>query len=223
MNLPTLHPATLPFLKEVADHNSRKYFATVKPLYHDILSQIEFFAKELIIKLNIRDEEAKLVDVKTCMFRIYRDARRLKEGDQIYKNNFGFVLSPRGKKDTNAGYYIHLEPGHCMFAGGIYRPRPNDLLKLRTKLSKQWKEYLKLTQDKKFIEHFGQVTGEISTKIPRGFDKDVAYPELVKRKQHLIYHRYTDEEIVRPDFFEKVREDCKTAKNWFDRLNSIER
>jgi len=74
-----LHPATLPFLREVQEHNSRKYFETVKPLYQDILISVQDFAKALIEKLDIRNEQGTLVDIKDCMFRIYRDARRLKE------------------------------------------------------------------------------------------------------------------------------------------------
>lgn len=217
----TLHPALLPFLHEVQAHNSRKYFETVKPLYQDILISVQDFAKVLIEKLEIRDEHDKLVDVKDCMFRIYRDARRLKDGDQIYKNNFGFVLSPRGKKDTNAGYYIHLEPGNCMFAGGIYRPRPEDLLKLRQKLSTRWDEYLALTQNKEFVWRFGRVSWTTSTNIPRGFAKDITYPELVKMKQHLIYHQYNDEDITKAEFFDRILDDCRIAKPFFDRLNNI--
>lgn len=216
-----LHPATLPFLREVQEHNSRKYFETVKPLYQDILISVQDFAKALIQQLDIRNEQGTLVDIKDCMFRIYRDARRLKEWDPIYKNNFWFVLSPRGKKDTNAGYYVHLEPGNCMFAGGIYRPRPEDLLKLRQKLANKGDEYLKLTQNKEFIWRFGRVSWTTSTNIPRGFAKDIAYPELVKMKQHLIYHQYNDEDITKADFFDRILDDCRIAKPFFDRLNDI--
>lgn len=217
----TLHPATLPFLREVQEHNSRKYFETVKPLYQDILISVEDFAKQLIQKLDIRNEQGKLVDVKDCMFRIYRDARRLKEWDQIYKNNFWFVLSPKGKKDTNAGYYIHLEPGHCMFAGGIYRPRPDDLLKLRQKLSTRGDEYLALTHNKEFIWRFGRVSWTTTSVMPRGFGANTEYPELVKMKQHLIYHQYNDEDITKAEFFDRILDDCRIAKPFFDRLNNI--
>ena len=180
-----LHPATLPFLREVQEHNSRKYFETVKPLYQDILISVQDFAKALIQQLDIRNEQGTLVDIKDCMFRIYRDARRLKEWDQIYKNNFWFVLSPRGKKDTKGD------------------------------------EYLKLTHNKEFIWRFGRVSWTTSTNIPRGFAKDIAYPELVKMKQHLIYHQYNDEDITKADFFDRILDDCRIAKPFFDRLNDI--
>lgn len=216
-----LHPATLPFLVEVADHNSRKYFETVKPLYQDILISVQDFAKGLINELDIRNDAWELVDVKKCMFRIYRDARRLKEGDQIYKNNFWFALGPNGKKDTSAGYYIHLEPGNCIFAWGIYRPTPEQLLKLRQKLSVSGDEYKSLIQQKEFIRQFGRVSGTTTNMMPRGFTKDTPYLELIKMKQHLIYHRYTDEDIVKPDFFKKILTDCRAAKAWFDRMNDL--
>jgi hypothetical protein len=39
------------------------------------------------------------------------------------------------------------------------------------------------------------------------------------KKQHLIIHHYTDEEILSEDFFDRLIEDCKIAKPFFDFIN----
>ena len=220
-NSPVIHSATFEFLKAINEHNSRKYFASIRPLYDQVLEDITIFCQQLINTLAEHDSSLQWLQAKDCLFRIYRDARRIKEWDPLYKNNFGFHIGKDGKKWTDAGYYVQFQEGNCLLAGGIYRPTPEQLLKLRQKISLHGDEYLKITQKKEFVWRFGEIQWTITTKIPRGFPKDINYPDLVKRKQHLIYHRYEDAEVVREDFFEKITKDCNIAKQRFDRLNDI--
>gem|GEM_PF-7054016 len=57
MSMPVLNSATIPFLREIKEQNTRKYFAIVKPLYQDILSQMNNFCQHLIDDLDIKDSE----------------------------------------------------------------------------------------------------------------------------------------------------------------------
>ena len=86
--MPSLHPATLEFLKAINEHNSRKYFASIRPLYDQIINDLEVFCQGIIDVLSNTDPRLRGVTAKSCLFRIYRDARRIKDGDPIYKNNF---------------------------------------------------------------------------------------------------------------------------------------
>ena len=75
----TIHPALFEFLKAIREHNSRKYFASIRPLYDDILSNWQDFVKALAHEFTNHDSTFAHLDPKKCLFRIYRDARRLKE------------------------------------------------------------------------------------------------------------------------------------------------
>lgn len=222
MSMPVLNSATIPFLREIKEQNTRKYFATVKPLYQDILSQMNNFCQQLIDDLDIKDSGWKRLLAKDCLFRIYRDARRLKEGDLLYKENFWFRIGQNGRKWTDAGFYLHLQPGTCLLGWGIYRPTSEQLFALRQKLSDHGDEYLKLIQKKEFVWQFGEVEGSITKVMPRGFDSTDPYADLIKRKQHLIYQQYTDEDITKDNFYDRVFYACKTTKPWFDRMNEKE-
>jgi uncharacterized protein (DUF2461 family) len=84
---PILHPALFKFLDAIREENSRKYFASIRPLYDDIWFNLQTFFDEMIQELAKNEPDLAEVESKKCLFRIYRDARRLKDGDPIYKNN----------------------------------------------------------------------------------------------------------------------------------------
>lgn len=93
-----LHHATLEFLRAINEHNSRKFFGTIRPLYDEIWENLNEVCQELITQIAKIDPDYAELQPKDCLFRIYRDARRLKDGDPIYKNNFGMAIAPGGKK-----------------------------------------------------------------------------------------------------------------------------
>lgn len=74
----TIHPALFEFLNTIQEHNSRKYFASIRPLYDDIMHDRQGFIKALAKEFTNSDPSFAELDVKKCLFRIYRDARRLK-------------------------------------------------------------------------------------------------------------------------------------------------
>lgn len=217
--MPILHPATFWFLQSIKEHNTRTYFSLVKPVYQEINDSVVEFCDKLIWRLKENDPSLWSVTAKQCMFRIYRDARRLKEWDLIYKQNFWFAIWPNGKKDTTAWYYTHLQSWESFFWGGIYRPEPYQLKNLRNFLALHWDRYYQIINSSKFKKMFGEVQWEVWMKIPQWFAKDVDFPELVKRKQFLVFKKYTDEEVLADSFFNQILHDCETAKPLFDLLN----
>lgn len=215
----TLHPALFKFLDAIKQENSRKYFASIRPLYDDIRSNLQEFVSDIIKELTKEDKRFEQVEAKKSLFRIYRDARRLKDWDLIYKQNRWAHITPYGKNTNQAWYYLHLQSGKSFLWGWIYRSDSQQLQKLREFLTEHGDEYYKITNNKKFKSRFGSIHGDSLTRLPKWFDKDSHYPELIIKKQHLIYHRYTDEEVLAEDFFEKVMKDCAIAKPFFDLLN----
>lgn len=87
-----LHPATFEFLKAINEHNSRAFFASARGLYDEIWENVNEIAAALISNIAKSDSDYADLLPKDCLFRIYRDARRIKDGDPIYKNNFGMAI-----------------------------------------------------------------------------------------------------------------------------------
>ena len=53
----TLHPALFEFLKVIREENSRKYFASIRPLYDDILANFQEFIGAVAQELSQIDPE----------------------------------------------------------------------------------------------------------------------------------------------------------------------
>lgn len=207
-----LHPAAFEFLNAINDYNTRKFFWTVKPLYEEIRENLKDICTESIKQIATFDTDIADLEPKDCLFRIYRDARRLKEWDPLYKQNRWFVLSPGWKNSSLPWYYFHLQPWDKSFFGGwVYRPEPSHLRNLRHYLSQHWATYKKIMQKAAFKKHFGAIHGDVLSRPPQWFKAYTPYLDLVQRKQHLIYAKFTDKEILSTDIVKLFVDHAKYA------------
>lgn len=218
---PILNSATFNFLDVVAEENTREFFATVKPLYEEILWSVTELCQYLIDQADIQQSDGSALNPKDCLFRIYRDARRLKQWDQLYKHHFSFFISPEGKKTMMLGYYVHIEPWNSFFASGIHSASASYLMPLRKKFECYGDEYLVLTQNKHFKKSFGAVHGNALTRPPKGFTIESKHLDLIMKKQHLIMKKYSDDIVLWEQFATQVLKDIAIAQPWSDWLNEI--
>lgn len=66
----------------------------------------------------------------------------------------GGYINSRGKKSNHCGYYIHLEPGHCMLAGGSWCMPSNMLKAVRQSVVDNIDEYRSIVEDPAFKSIF---------------------------------------------------------------------
>ena len=117
------------FISELRLHNNREWFQANKPRYDLLHRQFIEVVQELINRMTLFEPELAGLTPKDCIFRIYRDIR-FSPDKTPYKTHFGaYIAAYGGRKSEYAGYYLHLEPGASMLAGGVWCPPPA-LLKL---------------------------------------------------------------------------------------------
>jgi len=109
----------LRFLRQVMANNNREWFQEHKKEYEAVRADFEQGVQQTIARIMTFDESIGHLKVKDCTYRFYRDTRFSKDKSP-YKNHLGAYISAHGKKSLHGGYYIHLEPGHCMVACGNY-------------------------------------------------------------------------------------------------------
>ncbi len=190
------------FLTELKANNNREWFQENKSRYQSARDEFIAFVDQLIGRIVQFDPSVSHHNAKACVFRIYRDVRFSKDKSP-YKTNFGAHVTPAVKRSdihTRAGYYIHLEPGASMLAGGAYMPKGDWIKNIRQEIDLHGAEFRKIMADSTFQYYFGEIEGEKLKRPPKGYDKDHPEIDLLKHKSFLATHYMDDRVMTSPDF-----------------------
>ena len=109
----------LKYLKLLMANNNREWYQAHKDEYDAVRADFEAGIAKAIGRIAEFDPSIAHLSVKDCTYRFYRDTR-FSNDKSPYKNHFGGYIAAHGKKALHGGYYLHLEPGHCMVACGNY-------------------------------------------------------------------------------------------------------
>ena len=189
------------FLKELNENNNREWFAQNKSRYEKVKSKFEEISRLLISEISIFDNDIKNVDVKDCVFRIYRDIR-FSTDKTPYKTHFGvYIASAGGRKSHRGGYYLHLDPAGCFIAVGVWCPPPNILKALRQSVCDNIDELNEIRNETGFNTYFKTFFEEDKLKnVPAGFPRDFPDAELLKLKHYMVEYKLDDKILNASDF-----------------------
>ncbi len=135
------------------------------------------------------------------LFRIYRDTRFSKDKSP-YKTHAGMHFPVRGGKDVHTpGFYLHLEPGGCFAAAGLWHPDSAALAKVRDAIVAHPAEWKKARTGL-------PLEAERLRRPPRGYDPDHPFIEDLKRKDFVSSVRLSDKEVTGPRFLSRFAAQC---------------
>lgn len=144
----------LDFLRQVMANNNRTWFQEHKAEYEAVRGEFERGIEQALERIRSFDEEIAYVKVKDCTYRFYRDTR-FSNDKSPYKNHFGAYINAKSKKALRGGYYLHLEPDHCLLAVGNYWLPTNILTSCRNQIMANTEEWLRCVENKTFQKYFG--------------------------------------------------------------------
>ncbi|MGD0584092.1 MAG: DUF2461 domain-containing protein [Bacteroidales bacterium] len=218
-----INQSTIDFLVKIKKNNDREWFNRNRNLYDAAKSNFESFIQEVIAEITRFDPILKGLEATSCIFRINRDIR-FSNDKSPYKAHMGAFITRGGKKngDKFAGYYVHIEPGASMIAGGAYVPPAPWLSAIREKIDREPSVLLRITRNKDFIKYFGELQGEKLKRTPRGYSPDHPQAELLKHKSYLVVNSLTDTEVTGPGLFDHVISTARAMKPLNDYLNDYE-
>ena len=171
----------LQFLENLSVNNNKEWFHDHRKQYEECRNKVLFVTEVLINEIRKFDTEIPAMDPKDCMFRIFRDVR-FSNDKSPYKTNFGSFIAKGGRKSLQAGYYFHIEPGGCFAGGGLYMPLPEQLKAVRLHIAAYGQEFLDIINEKEFAEIYPEIYGDKLKTIPKGFDKDNEFADLLRYK-----------------------------------------
>ena len=112
----------------------------------------------------------------------------------------GGFINREGRKGMDGGYYLHLQPGQCMLAGGIYMPPPDILKKIRQEIDYNPEILVKYMDSPEFRKYFRSFEGDRLKKAPQGYSPDHPNIELLKLKYYTVVHTVKDKVVLDPGF-----------------------
>ncbi len=131
------------------------------------------------------------------------------------------LIGPGGWTGGPFGYYVSIEPGGSMVAGGLYDPSPAQLNLFRQSVDEDPAEIRQIVEESDFVKVFGQIEGERLKTVPRGYEKDHPAIDLLKLKQVTVIHCYADTEVLQPVFSDQVIAACRAMKPFLNYLQQI--
>jgi len=219
------------FLKQVANNNNRPWFQQHKTEYEAVKADFDKGVTAAIERISSFDTSIKHITAKDATYRFYRDTRFSKDKSP-YKTHLGAYIAAHGKKALHGGYYLHVEPNHCLIAVGNYWLPTNILTSCRNEIMANIEQWLEFVENEKFIRYFGRVGAgdwnspcgfglENLKTCPAGFPQDYEYLPYLRMKDFCCWHAVDDNFFSHPDWLDEMAEIMQTAKPMMDFINSV--
>jgi uncharacterized protein (TIGR02453 family) len=184
-------PETMKFLRGLARHNDRDWFAARKPIYERALKAPMLALVDELTAAMFDFAPDHMRPAHKSVMRIYRDIR-FSSDKRPYKTHLAAWWSRRGmEKTSGAGFYLQLSPRECLLAAGVYMPQPEQLLAIRRWMAEHHTAYRALTAKllKQRASKFSSATPAFSpidpdalTRMPRGFPAEHPAGELLRAR-----------------------------------------
>jgi|SRR5690554_1812542 len=203
----------LDFLNELAKNNHKDWFNVHKEEFEKAKDSALGSFQTIYNKLAQTDF---LEPMK--MYRIYRDLRFSKDKTP-YKTHFA-MYAGRLKPNHRGGYYLHIEPENSFLGIGFWNPEKEDLLRIRKEIEAD-DELKTILETKDFQSTFGRLYGDELKTAPKGFDRNHSRIDLLKKKQFLLKYDFTDKEVIKPDFEQKVVTVFQKSRPFVDYMTEV--
>ena len=199
-------PEVFRFLKELRKNNRRDWFLANRERYESAVREpfLHFISDfgPLLAKIS-RFFVADPRPTGGSLFRIYRDTRFSKDKSPYKTHAAAHFRHRAAGKDVHApGFYLHLEPGSCFAAAGLWRPDAPTLAKMRDAILDQRKEWGKV---RKSLD----IHGDSLLRLPKGYDADHPFVDDLKRKDFVTDVRLSESQVCAPRVLLDFASACK--------------
>lgn len=215
-----LQSSTLKFLKDLKKNNNKPWFDEHRKQYETAKTDFYSLTELLIKAIAVFDPPIGNLSVKECVFRINRDVRFSKDKSP-YKNNMACYFNKTGKKSNGAGYYLHIEPGNSIAAGGIWMPEPAVLAGIRQEIDYNFNDWKKILNNNTFKKTFteGIKSNDTLVRPPKGYDENNKAIEYLKMKSFIVTRSFTDKDIQSRSLVKDVTKTFLAMKPLVDFIN----
>lgn len=209
------------FLRALARHNERAWF-------HDHKDEYEAHVRGPFRKLldDLQPDLAAIsahyrADSRTVggsLFRIHRDTR-FSGNKAPYKSWQGARLFHERNRETPApSWYLHLAPGECFIAAGIWRPETPVLRRLRQFIVDNPSGWRAAAHAPAFRRRYRLSEHDSLVRTPRGFPADFPWPEDLRRRSFIAIRDIDQATITGPRLRQVLQRDLRATAPLVDYL-----
>jgi len=208
----------LGFLENLGKNNNREWFNANKNQYAEAHGIMVEFAEALLDEMRKHDQIVT-VSGKKSLFRIYRDVRFSKDKSP-YKTSWSGTFK-RATEALRGGYYYHIEPNNTFIAGGFFGPNPQDLNLIRNHIYQDESSLRNALNNVSISSYFGSLQGEQIKSAPKGFSTEHSAIDLLRYKQFILKHYFSNQEVISANFHTQVSEGFQKLRPFFDVMSEI--
>ncbi|SMB99354.1 conserved hypothetical protein [Hymenobacter roseosalivarius DSM 11622] len=197
---------TLTFLSQLKANNNAAWFAANRPAYEAAKADFQQLVGQVLAGLATADPAIGRagLDPRKCLFRINRDVR-FSADKSPYKTNFAAWFNVGGKGAPTAGYYLHVEPGASLVAGGMYMPAPDVLARIRQEIDYNLHAFEALLSQPAFARQFRELSREnVLQRPPKGYEVTNPALQYLKLKSFTASQPLPDADMRRPDLAQRI-------------------
>ena len=189
------------FLASLGQNNSKDWMDTNRKQYHRVR---DFY----IAWLDTMNQELAAIDTdyfdtpgKKAINRINNNLM-FQPLKPVYKNHFGAGLDQITKQGD---FYIQIGIEENFIGGGYWHPSSKVLKSIREAIDYNGQELTAILNKESFKKTFGDlVPGECLKNAPKGYHKNHQCIKLLKRKSFAAGKTFTKQEVLAPDFNQRV-------------------
>ena len=212
---------SLKFIRALARHNDREWFHAHKQDYEQFV-RAPFLVLLTDLQPALREvSEHYRADPKTVggsLFRIHRDTR-FSNNKAPYKEWQGARLFHARSKEVEApSFYIHLQPGNCFIAAGLWHPEPDTLRRLRQFIVDNPGSWVNAAHAKAFRKRFDLDDSEMLVRPPRGYPADFVHLDDLRRKNYVAIRMIDDATMTGPRLLATLAKDLQQLVPLMDYL-----
>ncbi|KIL66561.1 hypothetical protein M378DRAFT_123710 [Amanita muscaria Koide BX008] len=201
-----------------------------EPVYRQAEKEFRDFIERFTDLLIEADPQIPHLPPKDVVHRIYRDVR-FSNDKTPYKGSFSASFSRSGRKGIFAG----LKPGNeSLVAAGSWCPGRNELATIRSNIQRSSRRLRQTISSPTFVTYFGEAKPhpkgqrqnifgmEDELKVaPKGIDKEHRDIDLLKCRSFAVVHRFTDSEVLDPEFGQMVKSVVQVMRPFVYCLNDL--
>ncbi len=209
------------FLRGLARHNERAWFLAHKPDY-------EAHVREPFQRL-LADLQPALAQVSAhyrseprgvggSLFRIHRDTRFANDKTPYKTWQGARLFHERSRQVPAPSWYLHLQPGQCFIAAGIWHPEPPALRRIRHFIVDNPAGWKRAAHDAAFRRRYDLESDDMLTRAPRGFDPDFEFIEDLKHRNFVAMRGLDDATMTGPRLVPALARDLQAMAPFMDYL-----